>query len=60
MPKERFELSRALCPLRPERSVSASSTTSAWNQYFTQFGIFVKCEIETVEKQVQKPFEQER
>ena len=31
MPKERFELSRALCPLRPERSASAYSATSAYN-----------------------------
>ena len=31
VPKERFELSRALCPLRPERSASAYSATSAYN-----------------------------
>lgn len=43
MPKERFELSRAHCPLRPERSASASSATSACVRiYFIAKGYFVK------------------
>ena len=36
MPKERFELSRALCPLRPERSVLPFHHFGV-ETYFTQF-----------------------
>ena len=42
MPKERFELSRALCSLRPERSASASSATPAIGYYSIQSAQFVK------------------
>ena len=45
MPKERFELSRARCPLRPERSASASSATSASELLFYRKGRI--CQIKT-------------
>lgn len=45
VPKERFELSRARCPLRPERSASASSATSASEFLFYRKGVI--CQIKS-------------
>ena len=53
VPKERFELSRARCPLRPERSASASSATSASELLFYRKGVI--CQIKTGIKPELKP-----